>query len=479
MPLADKAGLWTEDRQKAAREVERRIEADGVTVVRFSFADQHGILRGKTLTAAEAPSAMAAGIGFTTTMLLKDTAHRTVFPVWGSGGAFGAKEWEGAADVMMLPDPTTFRVLPWAPHTGWMLCDIVFADGRPMPLCTRHVYRQSLSALADAGYDFFAGLEVEFHLFKIEAARLGPGDAGQPGLPGRPPDVSLLNQGYQYLTEHRYDEMDPILEILRANIAGLGLPLRSLEVEFGPSQVEFTFRAGTGLEPADAMVLFRSATKQVAQRHGYHATFMCRPQVPNVMSSGWHLHQSLKDRKTGANAFVDAAAPLSPAGMHYMAGLLANARAAAAFSTPTLNGYKRYRPFSLAPDRALWAQANRGVMVRVLGGPGDPTTHLENRVGEPAANPYLYMASQVVCGLDGLRTKADPGPSADAPYDTTAPLLPHTLQESLEALAGNTVLRAGFGAFFVDYYLKLKQAEIDRFNLEVTDWEQREYFSTF
>src|SRR6185437_7997018 len=166
MPLADKAGLWTEDRQKAAREVERRIEADGVTVVRFSFADQHGILRGKTLTAAEAPSAMAAGIGFTTTMLLKDTAHRTVFPVWGSGGAFGAKEWEGAADVMMLPDPTTFRVLPWAPHTGWMLCDIVFADGRPMPLCTRHVYRQSLSALADVGYDFFAGLEVEFHLFK-------------------------------------------------------------------------------------------------------------------------------------------------------------------------------------------------------------------------------------------------------------------------------------------------------------------------
>jgi glutamine synthetase len=226
-------------------------------------------------------------------------------------------------------------------------------------------------------------------------------------------------------------------------------------------------------------VLFRSATKQIAQRHGYHATFMCRPQVPNVMSSGWHLHQSLKDRKTGANAFVDATAPLSPAGMHYMAGLLANARAAAAFSTPTLNGYKRYRPFSLAPDRALWAQANRGVMVRVLGGPGDPATHLENRVGEPAANPYLYMASQVVCGLDGLRTKADPGPSADAPYDTTAPLLPHTLQESLEALAGNKVLRTGFGGFFVDYYLKLKQAEIDRFNLEVTDWEQREYFSTF
>ena len=234
--------------------------------------------------------------------------------------------------------------------------------------------------------------------------------------------MSLLNQGYQYLTEQRYDEMDPILEILRTNIVDLGLPLRSLEVEFGPSQVEFTFRAGTGLEPADAMVLFRSAAKQVAQRNGYHATFMCRPKLANVMSSGWHLHQSLKDRKSDANAFIDGREPLSAVGMHYMAGLLAHARAAAAFCTPTLNGYKRYRPFSLAPDRAIWGRDNRGVMVRVLGGPGDPATHLENRVGEPAANPYLYMASQIVSGLDGLDRKLDPGPSADTPYEAKAPL---------------------------------------------------------
>jgi len=479
MHLAEKAGLWTGDRQAAAREVERRLQADGISIVRLSFADQHGILRGKTLTASEIAGAITGGVGFTTTLLLKDTSHRTVFPVWGTGGAFGAKEWEGAADVAMLPDPTTFRVLPWAPHTGWMLCDIVFADGRPMPLSTRHVCQQALSRLGDAGYDFFSGLEVEFHLFKATKAHLDIGDSGQPGLPGAPPEVSLLNQGYQYLTESRYDEMDSILEILRTNITGLGLPLRSLEVEFGPSQVEFTFRAGAGLKPADDMVLFRSAIKQVAQRNGYHATFMCRPKLPNIMSSGWHLHQSLKDRKTGANAFMDGKELLSPVGMQYMAGLLANAEAAAAFSTPTLNGYKRYRPQSLAPDRAVWAQANRGVMVRVLGAPGDPTTHLENRVGEPTANPYLYMASQIVSGLDGLARRADPGPSADTPYEAKAPLLPRTLQDALEALDGSKVFRTAFGDFFVDYYLKLKQAEIDRFNSEVSDWEQREYFSTF
>jgi glutamine synthetase len=118
-------------------------------------------------------------------------------------------------------------------------------------------------------------------------------------------------------------------------------------------------------------------------------------------------------------------------------------------------------------------------MVRVLGAPGDPASHLENRVGEPAANPYLYMASQVVCGLDGLKRQADPGPSADTPYEAKAPLLPRSLDEALAALRDDPVFRAGFGDFFVDYYLKLKQAEIDRFHSEVSDWEQREYFSIF
>src|ERR1700730_13552672 len=424
MTFVERAGLWTEDRKAATREAERRIKAAELSVVRLAFADQHGVLRGKTLAVGEIDAALKNGVGFTTTMLLKDTSHRTVFPVWQPGGGFGMKELEGAADAIMLPDPTTCRVLPWALHSGWMLCDIHFTDGRPLPLCTRHICRSALQTLGERGYDFVAGLEVEFHLFKLEKAKLGVADSGQPG---EPPDVSLLNQGYQYLTEQRYDEMDPILEILRTNLVDLGLPLRSIEVEFGPSQVEFTFRTAIGLAPADAMVLFRSATKQVAQRHGYHATFMCRPKLPNVMSSGWHLHQSLTDKKTGANAFMDATEVLSPVGMHYMAGLLANADAAAAFSTPTLNGYKRYRPFSLAPDRAIWAQANRGVMVRVLGAPGDATTHLENRVGEPTANPYPYMATQIVSGLDGMARQADPGPSADTPYEAKAPLLPRTL----------------------------------------------------
>src|SRR5207237_3299921 len=250
---------------------------------------------------------------------------------------------------------TTFRILPWAPRTGWLLCDLYFADGRPVPFSTRHLYRGVLEKIAAAGYDFVAGLEVEFHVFKLLDPRLDPTDSGQPG---QPPEVSLLTQGYQYLTEQRYDQFDPVFEILRRDIVALGLRLRSIEVEYGPSQCALTFHPGVGLEPHDAMVLLRSAVKQIARRHGYHATFMCRPRLPNVMSSGWHLHQSLS--KGGRNAFMAEREDLSEEGKHYLAGLLTHARGACALATPTINGYKRYRPYSLAPDRVVWGKENRG-----------------------------------------------------------------------------------------------------------------------
>ena len=216
------------------------------------------------------------------------------------------------------------------------------------------------------------------------------------------------------------------------------------------------------------MILFRAATKQIARRNGYLASFMCRPALPNLFSSGWHLHQSLIDAQSRRNVFVgDERDGLSALGLHYLGGLLAHAQAAAAFTTPTINGYKRYRAYTLAPDRAIWARDNRGVMVRVLGQPGDPATHLENRVGEPAANPYLYMASQIYAGLDGIAQRRDPGPSADTPYETKAPLLPKNLGEALAALAGKrSVLRKSFGAAFVDYYAHIKEAELARFNAE-------------
>jgi glutamine synthetase len=450
------------------------VNFKGLKSVRFSFADQHGVLRGKTLTTSAAQAVLERGVTVTSTLLLKDTSHKTVFPAFTPGGGIGSAELQGAADILMVPDASTFRVLPWAPETGWVLCDLQFQDGKPIPLSTRTVARKALERLAAAGYEFVAGLEVEFHLFRIRDPRLQPADAGQPG---NPPDVELTTTGYQLLTEHKYDQLDPFLQLLRNHLEELQMPLRSFEIEFGPSQVELTLAPQTGMAGADTMILLRSAVKQVARRHGYHATFMCRPKLPNVMSSGWHLHQSLS--RNGLNSFVSEKEDLSEIGRQYLAGLLTHARAASAFATPTINGYKRYRPYSLAPDRVIWGKENRGALLRVIGAPREADTRIENRLGEPAANPYLYFASQIYSGLDGIERRLLPPRAADTPYEAKADMLPRTLEEALYHLRGDKALRDGMGAAFVDYYIRIKEAEIARFNLEVSDWEHKEYFDLF
>ena len=136
---------------------------------------------------------------------------------------------------------------------------------------------------------------------------------------------------------------------------------------------------------------------------------------------------------------------LSPLARNYLAGLLAHARASTVFTTPTINGYKRYRSYSLAPDRAIWGRDNRGVMIRVLGATNDPATRLENRIGEPAANPYLYMASQILSGLDGVDSKLDPPLSADTPYETKADLAAEIAARSRVRAERRSVLPRALG----------------------------------
>lgn len=477
-PFVERFGLWSDDQQAQARDIAGRLDAGEVDVVRFAWPDQHGILRGKTLVAGAAKGALRAGVNLTSTLLGKDTSHRTVFPIFSKGGGFAVEGLQGGADFTIVADPSTFRVLPWAPRTGWVLCDAYMTDGRPCPYATRQILQRAVRELDELNLDFVAGLEVEFHVFRLDEQAMRLTDSGQPG---EPPRVSLLSHGHQYLTEQRYDQVDGLMELLRANLLALGLPLHSMEIEYGPSQFEVVFGPMAGMSPADTMVLLRSAIKQICQRNGYHATFMCRPRIPNVMSSGWHLHQSLRRKSDGVNAFMPepGGQDLSALGMHYLAGLKTHARGAAALASPTINGYRRYRPFSLAPDRAIWARDNRGAMLRVLGGPGESATRIENRVGEPTANPYLYLASQIFSGLDGIQRQLDPGPSADAPYETPAEQLPRSLTDALDSLRADDVLTERLGRGFVDYYSFIKEAEIARFNLDVSEWEQREYFDMF
>ena len=476
--FAEKFDLLTDLQKEKIAEVVGIVEEEKLEVIRLSFSDQHGILRGKSIVASDLLSVMTSGITMTTTLLAKDTSHKTVYPIWTDGGGFGLEAMTGAGDFVMVPDPETFKVLPWAEKTGWLLCDIYFPNGEPVPFSTRALLQQAVKSMSRLGYKLKLGLELEFHLFQLRPEAIRPEDAGQPGLP---PSVDLVSHGFQYLTEIRGDQHETIMSLIRKMILEMGLPLRSTEVEFGPSQVEVTFHPMEPVEAADAVVQFKNAVKQICRRQGYHATFMCRPNLPNLFSSGWHLHQSLWDIKTGKNLFVpENDTELSPLGLNYVGGLLENAKAASVFTTPTINGYKRYKPFTLAPDRTVWSRDNRGAMIRSIGGFDDPGTRIENRVGDPAANPYLYFVSQIISGLDGIENAIDPGLPSSTPYQEEGkPTLPASLVDALAALRKSTTFRQSLGNDFINYIVAIKEAEIARFLSEPNDWEHKEYFDLF
>ena len=484
-------GLGGTKREAAVQEVADQIRELGLRTVRLAVVDQHGVPRAKMLSPSAAIAAMSDGLDFSGAIYSLDTGNQVFVPAFARGGGFGIEEFTGFPDVVLVPDPVTFRVLPWADSTGWMLCDVYFGNGQPMPLDGRGLLRRVLSDLATAGYDLLAGIEVEFYIVTVSRGVLLPENAG---FTPPPPPVSVFERGYQYLSEVRLDSMGGALEAVRDALDGVGLLPRSMEDEWGPGQLEFSFSPLPGLAAADAAVLFRSAVKQVCQRRGLLATFMCRPALPNFFSSGWHLHQSLLTRQDGSNAFASFEDPLSGVGRSYVAGLLEHAAPMAVFAAPTVNGYKRFRPYSFAPDRVCWAVENRGALVRVQGSPGDASSHVEMRLGEPAANPYLYLAANIAAGLDGIRRALDPPPPVTAdPYAADAPMLPASLAEAVAALDADQFYRSAFGATLVDYLVMMKRAEIRRYEAalasgpgsdgapgpDVSDWEMREYFEFF
>lgn len=469
--------LLTHSQLERAAEVVARVDADGIEAVRVVFADQHGVLRGKTLVAGGLKAAFRDGMPITSTLLLKDTSHRTVFPVWTADAGFGEGALIGAGDVLLVPDPATFRVLPWSPHSGWILCDVVHNDGAAIPFSSRTVLKNALAKLHARDLDFVCGLEVEFHVYKLEDPKLAHGESG---MPGEPPRTSLLSQGYQYLTEQRYDALEHVMDDLRRACEALQLPVRSMEAEFGPSQFEFTFEPDSALAHADTMMLFRSMTKQMCHRRGLHATFMCRPRVDDGAASGWHLHQSIVDLTTRRNLFTsEVDGRLNALASNWIAGLLEHAAQSCLLTTPTVNGYKRYQPHKLAPDRIQWGHDNKGAMIRGLLRTGDPASRIENRVGEPAANPYYYFASQILGGLAGIQCGLEAPPPVESPYDSDAAALPASLVEAIDAFEQGSLFKAEIGETFVSYLTCIKRAEWNRYLSTVSEWEQREYFSLF
>jgi len=333
-------------------QVKRDLQDQAIRQVRLGWGDQHGIVRSKTLTTGEFLNSVESGKDFPSLTIFDTTNHPITYP-FAASNHLELPGISGLPDVALVPDLATYRKLPWLDGTAWVLGDMHLQDGEPDPLCTRQFLKRQIARVNQAGFEPIIGLEVEFHVFRLIDAHLSPEESGNPPAP---PTVANLGHGYQYMSENRTDELEDVLAAIRSAMLDMGLPLAGLDAEWGPGQCEITFQPVPALAAADAMLLLRGAVKQLCRRRGYHATFMTLPKIPNALASGWHLHQSLQDAKTGSNAFVGDGGgrdPLSDIGMRYLAGLLAHAAGTALMTTPTINGYKRYRPDSLAPSMPI------------------------------------------------------------------------------------------------------------------------------
>jgi glutamine synthetase len=491
--FAARCGVDSAERRMAVQRCLQRLRDHGIHRVRVVWADVHGVLRGKALTPATVASALEDGVGLVSTLLLKDTADRTAFRVFEPAFAERWPDLAGANNLVLLPDPASLTVLPWAAHTAWLRAEVRHADGRSVLIDPRRVLEQQAARLAERGWALRCGLEVEFHAYRIEGGPADPSrDPMQAAWPGEPPPLALAHPGYQLLSDATLDATSDLLDLLQRTADGLGLPLKSLEVEFGPSQFEAVFEPMEALAAADAMIAWRNAVRQALARNGWLATFMCRPPFPNIMSSGWHLHQSVVEQGTGRNLFAhDTDGSLAPErppapdpglgriGGAWLAGLLAHAAGMTAACVPNLDGFERFRPNALAPQAAVWGRDNRGAMLRVIGGPGDPAARIENRIATPAANPYLALACQIAAGLDGIDRGLVAPAACEAPYAPDSPRLPSTLGDALTALEADPVIAQAFGPAMLEVYLGLKRHEGQRHaeSVDPAAWMRREYLA--
>ncbi len=247
-------GALSMDDIKRAAEVIKQVHAEQIETVRVLFADPHGTLRGKTVTAHALADAFTSGVHAPSTLLLKDVTQKTVFPVWLPGSD---SPLHGVGDILMAPDPQTFRILPWSPHSALLLTNLYSTDGKPLAISSRGLLQNACSQLRARKHDALFGLEVEFQVFEVVDAALNHPDTT---MPGRPPVTRATHQGYQYLSETRYGEVEPLLDRLRRAAQGMGMPVRSVEIEMGPSQFEFTFDRTPGIVHGEA-----AARKRVRQ----------------------------------------------------------------------------------------------------------------------------------------------------------------------------------------------------------------------
>ena len=430
----------------------REWRRDGIKHVRFELPDMHGTSRSKIVPRGHVESyAGGRGLNMYGGTAVLDTASSVVPKTL-------YNEEENYADQYLKPDLSTALVLPWENDTARLVCDGYWGDGRAQTAAPRHVLKRLLERADAMGYSVKAGLEYEFYV-------LDP-DTGEPTFGGLHIFNSLRNT---YV---------PVIERILDEMPKAGIDIITANCEYAPSQFEINFSPGTGIAAADAGFTFKNGVKAIAHQLGYNATFMTKPFADQA-ASGCHVHVSLIDKNTGANAFLDNDDPdgLSAVCRQFIKGMLDHTPASMALLAPSINCYHRFVPHHFAPSNVSWGIEDRSATVRAKSS-GDENTHLENRLGTGLSNPYLGLAGVLAGGLLGLE-RGEPvgapmgvGPAEDVEgYDP----LPPTLESALAALGADQPYSSLLGNDFISAYTTIKEYEIGRFRDHVTDWEIEEY----
>jgi glutamine synthetase len=422
--------------QKRAQDIQNELELAGVEFVRFEQSDTHGSARAKTVPTRHFGRFATHGLNFLLGQLGFDVQS-------GVAPGTGYLEDLGFPDSRIFPDLETLARVPWAEKTAAVLCEPSFQDGRPAMAAPRAIARALLAELESMGYGFFSGFEYEFYLVDRETR--------QPPFPGIQIFSTLRNN------------FDPgLVDQILLDMPKVGVDIITSNAEYGPGQMEINFAPAAGIAAADHAFRFKNGVKEIAQRHGYMASFMTKPYA-DQSASGCHYHHSLVDLQTGMNAFSSTEPPfdLNETCRWWLGGQIKHAAAITALASPTINCYKRYKLWSFAPTNATWASENRSVAVRVKGLKGEGA-HLENRTPGGASNPYLVMSAILAAGIDGLINHLEPPPPTEGiAYGLEGvENLPAGLPQALDALEADSALRERLGEEFVRLYLAVKRHEI-------------------
>ena len=446
MTFTDKASILAHARE------------EGVSFINLQFCDMLGVVKSVTIPLSQFEDAIDFG-------------------KWFDGSSIEGFARIAESDMFLLPDLTTFRVIPWDTVPGKrharVICNVFLPDGTPFVGDPRGALQRMVQKAREMGYEFNTGPELEFFLFRSnESGKIEPLPHDQGGY-------------FDLSTDLAMDVRADMTNALEA----MGIEVETSHHEVAQGQHEIDFKYADAVSTADNAVTFRYTLKAVAQRHGLHCTFMPKPLF-GVNGSGMHTHMSLF--KDGENAFYDANDPygLSELARHFIAGILAHAKGMIAILAPTVNSYKRLVPGYEAPVYISWARNNRSALVRIPRiNPRQPkATRIELRCPDPTTNPYLAFAVMLAAGLDGIERKlALSAPVEEDLYhmgldertERQVDALPGSLGEAIAHLKRDSVVREALGDHLYTRFIEAKTQEWDEYRMQVSEWEHQRYLAIF